>query len=312
LWLVVATLPALNAQEAAPEPLPEPKLSEVDVFRSYLQLQEQLHQTQVALERNRKEAEFFAGENARALATRLEGLEKTLDARQSRELEAMQSLSRLVLVVAGLFAALGLAAMVLTAYLHWRTVARLAEMMSPVAGGALRALPGSTFEPSGSESPATAEQAGNRLLGVVGALEKRLHELEAATHPKLTGGNGAADATSPAPESASHADRTSVLLAKGESLLGMDQPEAALQCFEDILAAAPEQPEALVKKGAALEQLRRFEDALACYDHAIRADGSLTLAYLQKGGLYNRLERYEEALQCYEQALRTQEKAPTH
>jgi tetratricopeptide (TPR) repeat protein len=116
-------------------------------------------------------------------------------------------------------------------------------------------------------------------------------------------------AAHPANGATAHADQVSLWLAKGQSLLSLEQAAEALECFDAILGVDPNHAEALVKKGAALELLRRDEDALRCYDRAIAADDSLTIAYLQKGGLFNRLERYEEALICYERALQTQDRA---
>jgi tetratricopeptide (TPR) repeat protein len=168
-----------------------------------------------------------------------------------------------------------------------------------------------------------AEQSNARLLGALDRLEKRILELEHIAHapPAATAAatnrapsSMASDGAEPpsvaaaAPVAFAGADRISLLLAKGESLLNLDKSEEAARCFDEALALAPGCPEALVKKGDALERLRQIDEAINCYDRAIATDGSMTVAYLHKGGLFNRLERYEEALQCYEQALRTQEK----
>src|SRR5437868_8263543 len=52
-------------------------------LRTYLQLQEQLHATQLAVERNRKEAEDAAVQSAAALNNRLQSLEQTLASTRS-------------------------------------------------------------------------------------------------------------------------------------------------------------------------------------------------------------------------------------
>ena len=93
-----------------------------------------------------------------------------------------------------------------------------------------------------------------------------------------------------------------------QSLVGANEPEKALECFDEALGLQPKHAEALVKKGGALEKLGRLDEAIACYDRALEANDGMTIAYLHKGGLFNRMARYDEALQCYEQALRTQEK----
>jgi tetratricopeptide (TPR) repeat protein len=276
-----------------------------EALRAYLELQEQLHTTQQSLERNRVETERLAAQNAEQLKT----LERALDSERDRSIQALNSANQQLLMVAGSFAVIGFIAMLLTAYLQWRAVNRLTEFTALLPGAGRVALAGQAE--SRLLGSSVAEQANSRLFGALSTLEKRILELEHATHLPLTGKSLPANgvlANEPVITSGP-AEQVALLLAKGESLLNLDKAEEALACYDEILAQHPEHPEALVKKGAALEQLRKTDDALRCYDRAIAADGSLTVAYLQKGGLFNRLERYEEALQCYEQALRTQEKA---
>src|SRR5204863_6106293 len=97
-------------------------------LRTYLQLQEQLHATQLAIERNRKEADLAAAQATEALSSRLQAIEQSLLTQRARELEAMQSSNKVMLTVAGAFAAMGFVAMLLMAYFQWRTVNRLAEL----------------------------------------------------------------------------------------------------------------------------------------------------------------------------------------
>jgi tetratricopeptide (TPR) repeat protein len=232
----------------------------------------------------------------------------------------------MMLFVAGVFAVLGFLAMLFMAYFQWRTINRLAEITAALpmaralgAGPPVAALGAGDAHLVGIGSP---EQSSQRLLGALERLEKRIYELEHSAHPPLPQGtslnheaqdpppssNGEATlAASAAAAGAPDAARITVLLGKGQSLLNLDQAEAAVACFDQVLALDPNHPDALVKKGAALERLRKLDEAIACYDRAIAADGSLTVAYLHKGGLFNRMERFNEALECYEQALRTQE-----
>ena len=66
----LSVIRSLAAEPAAPA-VPPAKVEETnsqDTLRSYLQLQEQLHATQLAIERTRKEADEAAAENARMLA----------------------------------------------------------------------------------------------------------------------------------------------------------------------------------------------------------------------------------------------------
>ena len=301
-----------------------------DTLRAYLQLQEQIHATQLAIERNRKEADAATAENTKALASRLQGIEQSLSLQRTQELEAMQYSNRVKLVVAALIAGLGFVAMFLMGYFQWRTIDRLAEISAalPVAhalgAGAHMAALGAGEKPLVSTGP--AEQSNQRLLGALERLESRIHQLEQATHPPLHEGNmlgqaaaavsfspnggtnGAAVGPNPAEPAATPEDvRIMMLLGKGQSFLNLDQAEEALGCFDQALEIKADHAEALVKRGTALERLNKLDEAIACYDRAIAADTSLTVAYLYKGGLFNRMERFDEALECYEQALRTQE-----
>ena len=287
-----------------------------DTLRALLQVQEQLHATQIAIERNRQETDAAAARSAEALGTRLQGLEQALAAQRSQELAAMQSSNRVMLIVAGSFAALGLLAMLLTAYFQWRTVSRLAELSAALPLG--HALGAGDMH---HLALGPAQETNQRLLGTLDRLAKRIHELEHTTRLPLQEGvpppqEGTPPPPPSSPETAAAATaaaggpdaaRITVLLGKGQSLLNLDQPEEALACFDQVLALDANHPEALVKKGAALERLRKLDEAVACYDRAIAVDSSLTVAYLYKGGLFNRMGRFSEALECYEQALRTQE-----
>ena len=285
-----------------------------DALRSYLHLQEQLQAAQLALERNRQESETLAARNAEAIAARLQLIEQAMSSQRARDQETVQSANRLLLIVAGSFAGVGFMAMLLTAYVQWRAVNRLAEFMAllPVAGRTALPPPGPTE--TQLVSAGVAGQSSARLFGALTRLEKRILELEHTAHTPLEQNATSPEAAALAMRSSAGADgndsdHLALLLAKGQSLLNLDKAGQALACYDEILAHAPNHPEALVKKGVALEQLSQVEDALRCYDSAIAADSSLTVAYLQKGGLFNRLERYEEALKCYEEALRSQEKA---
>lgn len=291
-----------------------------EMLRVYLQLQEQLHATQLAVEQNRKEAKEAATQNAEFLAGRLREIETALAAQRARELEAMQSSNRVMLIVAGTFATFGFVVMLLVAYFQWRTVNGLAEISTALPGP--RALP-PPEAPVVSIGP--AEQSNVRLLGALERLEKRIYELEhlpqaplsdspdishgAVGGTLLTHGNGDSTGHSEHSEEAAQAARIQMLVGKGLSMLNLDKPDAALGCFDEALSLDPKNSEALVRRGIALERLQMLNEALDSYDRAIAANGQMTIAYLHKGGLFNRMERFDEALACYEQALRTQARA---
>jgi hypothetical protein len=317
--------PGALAAETVPTPTGPTQTEETnaqEVLRSYLQLQEQIHATELAIERGRKEADRAADRTSQALDERLKTIEPSLEVQRAKELEAMQSNNRIMLIVAGTFAGIGFLAMVLMAYFQWRTVKHLAEVSAALPTGAGFGLgsPLATLGPGDSHlvSVGPAEQSSLRLLGAIEQLDKRMQQIELSGRPHLMEGdaptNGASLAyASSNGESSSNGEalpkeaRIHMLLGKGQSLLNLDDAEGALVCFEEILALDPKQTDALLKKGTALERLRKLEEAIGCYDRALAADASLTIAHLYKGGLLNRMERFDEALDCYEQALRTQE-----
>jgi tetratricopeptide (TPR) repeat protein len=160
------------------------------------------------------------------------------------------------------------------------------------------------------------------LLGALEQLERRIRDLEHTSggNPvESEEGNGSVELHAKFVEPSLGVDAgpvelegedepsISALMAKGQTLLNLDDAEQALDCFDAALRKDPRNADALLKKGTALERLRRMQEALDAYDAALQQDNSLTMAYLAKGGICNRLERYAEALECYERALRVQQ-----
>jgi tetratricopeptide (TPR) repeat protein len=284
-----------------------------NVVNGYLQIQAQLHDTQMAIEDSRREAIAESKRDADALTARIQTLEANLATQRANDVEMGQKNQQVTLMLAIAFGLIVVAAVLFMAYVQWRAVARLVELSTlrpqEFSFGTGRAAPPLV-------SNAAVEQSTARLTGAVDLLQKRILELEHSVRSTLVEEipatqNGAHTNLDPKNESSTPGDRAECvanLLAEGQSLLDAHAPERALECFEVALGLEPEHAEALVKKGGALEKLGRTDEAIACYDRAIAADGMLTIAHLHKGGLFNRLARYDEALQCYEQALRTQEK----
>ncbi|MGN6644795.1 MAG: tetratricopeptide repeat protein [Verrucomicrobiota bacterium] len=328
--LLLSLAGRLSAQvETNAQPLEVPDASSDasssnDTLRAYLQLQQQIHDTQLSIEAIRREAEETTARNAAALADQLRAVEQSLSTQRARE-------SHFMVYVLGAFAGVSFLAVVITAYFQWRTVNRLADFTAALPSarsvGAAAAVGSIGFGEGAMLAAGSVEQSSGRLLGAIDRLEKRIRELEHAATPALNGfpqksdghessadnqGGGAA-ATLFVPETetiTSDADETpaKLLLEQGQVLLNEDKPEAAIEKLDQLLTMENKNAEALVKKGAALERLRKYQEAIECYDRAIAIDGAMTIAYLHKGGLYNRMERFGEAVECYEQALRTQEK----
>jgi tetratricopeptide (TPR) repeat protein len=284
-----------------------------NAVNGYLQIQAQLHDTQLAIEASRREMLAEAKLNADALAARIQTLEGTIAAQRAHELDLAQKNQEFMLMMGAAFGLLVLAAVLVMVYLQGRAMARAVELCA--------ARPQDFSLTNGHAAPALAagaavEQSNARLFSTVDALQRRILELEQGSRATLAEktpatANGSHKITETKPEDSTDRDRdecVASLLAEGQALLDAHEPEKALECFNAALELEPKYAEALVKKGGALEKLGKTDEAIACYDLAIAANSALTIAHLHKGGLFNRMARYDEALQCYEQALRTQEK----
>jgi len=259
------------------------------MMNEYLQLQAQLHETQLQIELSREEAAALASSNADAMNARIQQLEQTLAAQRSTDTEIMRRTQQLMLYLVGIIGLAGLAVLLFVGYFQWRAFSQLAEITSRHSA----ALSGfQSMHQLAAPGRATVEISNERLLDIVGQLERKILDLEAGG--RLIG----QPAAKPAAD----------LLSEGQRFLNASDPEMALQCLEKFLSTQPQHAEALAKKASALEKLGRVEEALAACDRAIAANSSFVIAYLQKGGLLNRLNRYDEALKCYEQAMQAQEK----
>lgn len=283
--------------------------AEANTLNAYLQIQEQLHETQLAIASNRQETAAALAQNADAMTARIQLLEQTIAGQRASDVESARKTQQMTLALAGV-GMLGLAVMLLIVYFQLRAATRLVELA--VSSPALnfsngRAMP--VVEPVG-ELPASARAAieftNAKLLGAVERLEKRILEMEQTTRAPL---NETASATAQE-ENVAHTisnngnQRVADLMNEGQLFVDANEPGKALKNFDEALAIEPKHVEALVKKGSVLEKLDRVDEAVACYDRAIEADASTTIAYLHKGGLFNRMARYDEALSCYEKALK--------
>jgi tetratricopeptide (TPR) repeat protein len=283
-------------------------ISNQENLRSSLQIQEELHDAQLTIEKNRKDAEAAAARQNDVIEGRLKLIEQSIASQRLDELKDLQRSNRLVIFAAGAFAVVGFIVLLFAAFVQWTAVSRLTALSArlPQALGE-----GATHAALGMGEAALLGTAGEppamQLLGVIEKLEKRIDSIEkAGPHAEGAGGLGI-DLVSSGGEDGG---TVALLMGKGQTLLKLDKPEDAVVCFDKALAMDPGNTDVLVRKGAALERLQKMDEAIACYDQAIAADSSMTMAYLYKGGVYNHLQRYSEALECYEQALKTQQKGP--
>src|SRR5215469_10216924 len=106
-----------NSSSAAP---PEASSASNEALRAYLQLQEQLHETQLAIERGRQDEQAAAAQDSMTLSNHLQAIEQTLLVQRAGEVADTQRTNHLLLVFIGFFAVGGFAAALLTAYFQWR------------------------------------------------------------------------------------------------------------------------------------------------------------------------------------------------
>jgi len=260
-----------------------------EMSNNYLQIQEQLRATQLALEQKQEAALETSQSNALALTQRLQSLERTVAQQQASDAEAARKTQQLTLLIAGVLGLLGLGIMLLMVFFQWRAFTQLAQISSVHQAALAKS---DAIHELAAPGRATVEASTSQLMSVVRRLEQRINELESGQ--RLL------------PEIAS--SKPVDLLAEGQKYLDGNLPLKALECFDQFLAGAPGRADAMVKRAEALEKLGRDDEALAGYNRAIAADHSLVIAHLHKGGLLNRLRRYDEALNCYEQALLGQDK----
>ena len=323
--------PADETNQPLPATITSPDTNYLEILRTLTGLADQIRSNQVAIEQNGKDAKEAASRSSELLSKGFRNVQETfssqqqaLSERNTRELEAMQSSNRAVIMAGAIFAAVVAVTLFLIVYFQWRISKAWADISEVIPASRRLNLSSAAALGRGASEPGPAglaDATNTRLLHAVEQLETRVQGLEhnAGSTSAADGshfsapGNGdstsarkhvSVTATAEIPAGSAQA-RVSAWLEQGQSMLKQNDWQAALQCFDEVLALDPNHGEALVKKGAALERMKKLSEAFECYDRAIAVDESMTIAYLHKGGLCSRLERFKEALECYEKALRT-------
>src|SRR5215469_3536704 len=97
---LLAALPFSNLKAAdtnsAPAGAPPESSVSNESLRAYLQLQEQLHATQLAIERNREEEQAAAAQDSMTLSNHLQAIEQSLVVQRAGELADTQRTNRLL------------------------------------------------------------------------------------------------------------------------------------------------------------------------------------------------------------------------
>ena len=312
-------LPATEPASAAPVVTNAISNTDTQMLKSVLQLQEQLRATQRAVEQSRQQAQTDARRAEELLAARLNLIEQTLSAQRSREIAdmqqttrteiaAMQQSTRTAIIIALAVTGIGLIAVLFAGFAQVKATTRLTEVSRQLRaiGPAWQIGEGTPAAAAGlpAARESSVENSSAHLYGAIDRLQKRMEEMEAAAAGTQTATNGHKQIAAPPIDA-----QVTTVLAKGQTLLNLNNLEEALDQFDEALRLDPRNIEAWIKKGTALERLQRVDEAITAYDQAIAVDSSTATAYLFKAGVYNRQKKYAEALQCYEKALTAQQKA---
>jgi tetratricopeptide (TPR) repeat protein len=279
--------------------------------RTYLQLQEQLHATQLAVDRNRKESTETAIQTAEVVASgmkattelsgRMKALEETLNNQKSGEWQAMQSSNRTMLIVAGVFASFGFMALLMLGYFQWRTINRLAEISAVLpnqpglALGLYRTRAALTAGDSIASTPSPQPSADSDLLKTLARLEKRIKELE------MEQGVPSAVESVENPDVELLDDQNPNGNSNGAHIManGNSAPEPI------VTTRSPESEQAaiLLTKGQSLLDVEKVEEALECFEQALALEPKNPEALVKKGAALEKMRKLIEAIECYDLAI---------
>lgn len=286
--------------------------NQTELLRSYIQLREQLHATQMAVANSRVEAETAARIQAAALSEKLEAIKSAMDAERERQQaeaarqaaernrqeEATQKSQRTFIWVACIFGGLGVLTLLLVPFFQWRALNRVIDGVAARSSAPVP-LPTANVPALGAGAAAldqAVELSNQRLMSVIDRVEQRVIELEqtATRLPSATQPEAAAPGALPHVNGGSEAP-------------GGMEPEtaaggAAATGDED---ASEEDPRIvlLLAKGRQLLSSNRAREALTCYDEILKIDTNHAEALVKKGAALERLKRDEEAIWCYDRAI---------
>ncbi|HTA94701.1 MAG TPA: hypothetical protein VK769_01115, partial [Verrucomicrobiae bacterium] len=145
------------------------------VVDGLVQLQAQLHATQLQIEQSREENSALAQSNSDSMNARIAQLEQTISTQRAGDAEVARRTQQLTLYLIGSFGFAGLLILLLMGYFQWRAFSQLAEIS---AHHAAMLEVGEGVHQLAAPGRATVETSNARLLEVVGRLEKRILELE--------------------------------------------------------------------------------------------------------------------------------------
>ena len=157
-------------------------MSRDETTGNFLQIQEQLHAAQLAIQQNQQSASDAVKSNTDLLAARLQALEDSVATQRSNEAEAAHKTQQLTLLLVGIFGLAGLVILLLMVYLQSRAVTQMAQISAQQQAALANA---STVHQLAAPGRATVETSNLQLLDVVGQLKARINELEVSQQKAL-------------------------------------------------------------------------------------------------------------------------------
>ena len=98
------------------------------ILQAFLQIEQQIRATQLAIEENRREIKEATAQQSAALGSSLQAIQDNFAGQRARDFEAMQAHNKLVLVLVTAFAAMGFLTLLMMSYFQWRMSRGLAEI----------------------------------------------------------------------------------------------------------------------------------------------------------------------------------------
>jgi tetratricopeptide (TPR) repeat protein len=244
------------------------------------------------------------------LTSRLAAIEENLAGQQQRAMELVVSSNRTALIVAGIFAGVGVLAILLAALVMARVLNRFSDvvMTLPAASpfGRTAAIPWSESPEIHPTTSTAVEQVSARFLGAIEQLEQRIRELERPTHSPPRHGRTGNGAQKPAPVTTDPAQPESAVTDSNpvvpNEIVVTETPQPA-RTTPNQANELHRQVEELLVEGENLLQQDRTEQALEQFEDALALEPHNADALIKRGMALERLQRMEAALESYDRAI---------
>ena len=99
-------------------------------------------------------------------------------------------------------------------------------------------------------------------------------------------------------------NNTFILKNLGIAYMNNDNIDEAINKFNIIISAEPDNYDIYIQKGMATEKKGDYEEAIKVYEKALKINPSKVEAYMQLGSIYYRVKKYDLSYEAYEKALK--------